>query len=205
MELSLFHYDLLSKIKDNDFIPGTELQNLFPGQSERVKDIIHFLYDKNLIDATPQPTREKYYETIQLRETIKKQRLLFSPNYHLLLTESGEAVLNSFFDKKEYFALANKQLQILEMLAFETKNKADAAIEEVKLQKENTESLSSISNDAKSQADTARKELEVMKKELRFVENEAADTKLDSQFSRKMSVAALIVSIISIIVQVKFG
>lgn len=103
-----------------------------------------------------------------------------------------------------------KQARALD-IAKSAQLQADRAIEELaisreqlKLRKEEVESLGSISIDAKSRSISAQKELELYKEELRFAKQEAEEAKKDAYFSKFTSVLAIAISIIAIIVQVVY-
>ena len=112
-----FHYQLLDYINSHKFISGNDLKAVFPDRQSRFPECLLYLFDNQIIHATPAADEEAYYSGKSIENDLPKH---FHMDYHLLITDYG------------YFLMEQHQEHVTEMNTMQeqlnsSKNSADIA------------------------------------------------------------------------------
>ena len=95
-----FHYQLLDYINSHKFISGNDLKAVFPDRQSRFPECLLYLFDNQIIHATPAADEEAYYSGKSIENDLPKH---FHMDYHLLITDYG------------YFLMEQRQEHVTEM------------------------------------------------------------------------------------------
>lgn len=95
-----FHYQLLDYINSHKFISGNDLKAVFPDRQSRFPECLLYLFDNQIIHATPAADEEAYYSGKSIENDLPKH---FHMDYHLLITDYG------------YFLMEQHQEHVTEM------------------------------------------------------------------------------------------
>lgn len=112
-----FHYQLLDYINSHKFISGNDLKAVFPDRQSRFPECLLYLFDNQIIHATPAADDEAYYSGKSIENDLPKH---FHMDYHLLITDYG------------YFLMEQHQEHVVEINTMQeqldsSKNSADIA------------------------------------------------------------------------------
>lgn len=127
-----FHYQLLDYINSHKFISGNDLKTVFPDYQSRFPECLLYLFDNQIIHATPAADEEAYYSRKSIENDLPKH---FHMDYHLLITDYGYFLMEQHQEHVTEMKLMREKVDSTNSIAISAQagvNLANAKIESAK-------------------------------------------------------------------------
>ena len=127
-----FHYQLLDYINSHKFISGNDLKIAFPDYQSRFPECLLYLFDNQIIHATPAADEEAYYSGKSIENDLPKH---FHMDYHLLITDYGYFLMEQHQEHVAEMKLMREKVDSTNSIAISAQagvNLANAKIESAK-------------------------------------------------------------------------
>ena len=127
-----FHYQLLDYINSHKFISGNDLKAVFPDRQSRFPECLLYLFDNQIIHATPAADEEAYYSGKSIENDLPKH---FHMDYHLLITDYGYFLMEQHQEHVAEMKLMREKVDSTNSIAISAQagvNLANAKIESAK-------------------------------------------------------------------------